>query len=244
MKRQTKQFLLINFIIGYLFFGALVYQNMGFIEILKSPAHLFLLIMGSLSSFFASAIVYLLNSKDLGGLNGMISEFKIVGSKKSLILIPIFLTGHYFFGLILNNIIFYKEFLKHAIFIPVIFLVFASQEIGWRKFVQLEYENEKGYSKSIVITGLFWSLWFLPLIFIRGFIVMPQFFVQFAMYLIGISFLLASLYRNSKSVLYSSILLGLIFALAPLFIFKQNYALLVITILEAVMANSLKDKKF
>lgn len=244
MKKISRQFLIIGFTLGYLCFGMIAYSNTVFSDIFYNPIYLSLFILGFLSPFISTFIVFVLNKDELDGIKGFINNFKIIKSKKSIILIPIFLIGHYGLGMLLKNTQIHGTIKDFLLYLPIMILIFGSQEIGWRKIVQPAFEDSNGYLKSIIITGLFWSLWFLPLIFIKGFIVLPQFFTQFTAYLVGISFLLTSLYKVSGSLLYCALLSSLIFALAPVIVFKQSFMLLGIAILEAIIGNIFKDKNF
>lgn len=244
LKRISKQFLLISFILGYLCFGIIAYSNIIFNDIFYSPIYLPLFILGFLSPFIATIIVFTSNKDRLGGIRGLINNFKTIRSRKAIMLILIFFFSHYGLGILLKNVYIQENIGRFVLYLPTMILLIGSQEIGWRRIVQPTFEENRGYLKSIIITGLFWSLWFLPLIFIRGFMVLPQFFTQFAAYLVGISALLTSLYKASGSILYCTLLSGLIFALAPIVVFKQNFVLVFIAILEIIIGNIFKDKNF
>lgn len=244
MNKHTKQFLIIAFILGYLSFGIIVFSNIQLGDVVANPLYLFLFVLGFLSPFISSLIVYTLNKDELGGLSGFVDNFKLVKSKESIIAMFALLVIHYSFGMILKNVGSYGSILDFFKYLPAAIVLLGTQEIGWRKIVQPSFEGDKGYYKSIIITGLFWAIWFLPLIFIRGFIVLPQFYTQFAAYLIGLSFLLTSLYRSSKSILYCVMLSSLIFALIPVIVFKQGFMLVAIAILEGIVASFLRDKEF
>lgn len=243
MKKISKQFLLLTFILGYLCFGIIAYSNIIFSNIFYSPIYLLLLILGSLSPFISALIVFVLNKDRLGGIEGFINNFTVIKNRNNFLLIIVFTLFHYGLGAIFKNIYLYENIGKYPLYLPIMVLLIGSQEIGWRRIVYLSFEEEKGYIKSVIITGLFWSLWFLPLIFIKGFIVLPQFFTQFAAYLVGISALLTSLYKSSGSILYCTLLSGLIFAMAPILAFKQNFTLVGIAILEIVIGNIFRDKE-
>ncbi len=240
LKRHTKQFLIIAFILAYLCFGIIISTNSGLGEVLSSPLLLLLLVLGFLSPFLSSLIVFILNKEELGGLSGFIDNYRVPKSKESIIWVFIFLAVHYGLGIILNNVGLYGDFLDFFKYLPIMIILLGSQELGWRRIVQPFFEKERGYYRSIIITGLFWAVWFMPLIFIRGFIVLPQFYTQFAAYLIGLSFLLTALYKKSQSILYCTILSSLIFALVPVIVFKVGYGLLAIALFEAIVVGFFK----
>lgn len=243
LKKQVVQFLLIAFILGYLCFGIIALSNTLFTEISLNPLYLILLIIGFLSPFISSLIVFILNKNELGGASAFIDNLKLKLSNHSIILLIILVIAHYGFGIILKGVGAYGSILDFFKYLPIMVLLLGSQEIGWRTIVQPYYEGEKGFYRSVIITGLFWALWFLPLIFMKGFIILPQFYLPFSGYLIGLSFLLTSIYRGTNQVSYAIILSSLIFALTPVIIFKQGNVLLGIALLELFVASILKDKK-
>lgn len=232
MKKTTKLYLILSFLISYISFGIIVYSRIVFNEIFKSPLYLSLFILGCLGPFISAVIVKGIN-KD---------ELKFVRSK-SIILIPIFLIAHYGFNILLKNVYRYGNFLDFFKFLPIMLILFGLQEIGWRGIVQPTFEKEKGLIKSCIITGIFWGIWFLPLIFIPEFVVLPQFYTQFVAYLIGISVLLTTIYKSSKSILYSIILSTLIFALAPVIVLKQGFMLIGIAVIDAIISSMFKEYK-
>ncbi|HZK00219.1 MAG TPA: hypothetical protein VFC79_09435 [Tissierellaceae bacterium] len=241
-QKQIRQFLLVSMVLAYISFGIIVVSNASFNEISSSPLHMFLLLLGFLSPFISSLLVYLLNKDELGGLPAFIDNFRVKLSSKGLLLVGLLLIAHYAFGIIFNNVESYGSVVDFFKYLPIMVILLGSQEIGWRK-IQAYYEEKKGFIRSVIITGLFWAIWFLPLLFIRGFFVHPAFYTQFAGYLIGISFLLTSIYKVTNQISYSIILSSLIFALAPVILFKANYILLALALLEAFVSVILKNKK-
>lgn len=243
LKKNAIQFLIISFVLGYLCFGILAISNSLFSEIFLNPLYLLLLIIGFLSPFISSLMVYILNKNELGGVHTFINDLRLILSNKSILLVILLVIAHYGFGIILKAVGAYGSIFNFFKYLPLMILFLGSQEIGWRRIVQPYYEGEKGFYRSVLITGLFWSLWFLPLIFIKGFIILPQFYLPFAGYLIGLSFLLTTIYRVTNQIAYSIILSSLIFALSPVIILKQGNILLGLAGLEFLIANILKDKK-
>lgn len=241
MKKPYIQFLSISFLISYGVFAGLILSDIAFIDIFKGPFYLLLFILGCLGPFISSFIVYNLNNS-LGGTKGFVHRFKILGNKKHIYLVPLFLVAHYGFAIILNNVYSYNSFDKFIYYIPVALIGLGSQEIGWRAILQPALEEKKGFWKSIIATGLFWSLWFLPLLFIPGFFILPQFYLHFAIYLVGISFLLTTIYKISGNILYSILLSTLIFSLYPIIVLKQTYFLLALTVLEVILSSMYKNK--
>lgn len=220
-----------------------MYSNTVFENIFKTPLYLNLFILGCLGPVIASIFTFIINKDELGGLGGFLAYFKINGISRSAVLIPLYTIIHYGLGYAFGNVGLTGRFIEVFKYLPIMFILLGLSEIGWRIIVQPSFEEEKGYNKSIIITGLLWSLWFLPLIFIKGFIILPQFYTQFAGYLVGISFLLTAIYKSNKCLLQTILLSTLIFALAPIIVFKQGFMLMGIALAEAIISNSMKNIK-
>lgn len=243
MKKSSKQFLIISFIISYICFGIIVYSRVAFTHIFNNPLYLSLFILGCLGPLISSLIVHILNKKELGGIRGFTDNLKVIKAPKAIILVPLFLIAHYGFAILLKTVYKYGNFIEFFRYLPIAIII-GSQEIGWRGIVQPGNEEKNGFWKSSIITGLFWSLWIFPLIYVPQFIILPQFYAQFTAYLVGISILLTTIYKSSGSIVYCIILSSFIFALFPVIILKQNSMLVLIALLDAIIANTFKNKIF
>lgn len=244
MKKSVKQFLSISFAISYLCFGIVVYSRTAFGDIFSNPLYLSLFILGCLGPFISAFMVHVLNKEELGGISGFFSKFKIVNSPKAIVLIPLFLIAHYGFAIILKNVYKFDNFMDFFRYLPLMLVILGSQEIGWRGLVQPYYEKKKGFWKSSIATGLFWSLCFLPLIYIPKFIILPQYFAHFAAYLVGIGFMLTIVYKSSDSIIYCIILSTILFALSTVIILKQSTTLVLMGLVDAIVANMFRDKEY
>ncbi|WP_027623149.1 type II CAAX prenyl endopeptidase Rce1 family protein [Clostridium lundense] len=244
MKKSSNQFLLISFMISYICFGVILYYEIAFNYIFTNSLYQALFLLGCLGPLISTFIVHALNKEHLGGIKGFIAKLKIIKSPKSIFLIPLFLIAHYGFAILLKGVYKYGNPIDFFRYLPLMIVILGSQEIGWRGLLQPANEEKNGFWKSSITTGLFWSLWFLPLIYIPQFIILPQFYAQFAAYLVGVSILLTTLYKLSGSIMYCVLLSSLIFALFPVIVLKQSFMLVVIALVDAIVANTFKDKIF
>lgn len=242
LKKSSNQFLLISFIISYTCFGFLIYHKVNFNDIFSNLFYLSIFIFGCLGPLISAFLVHILNKETLGGIQGFTNKLKIINAPKNIILILIFLGAHYGFAILLKGVYKYGNFTDFFFYLPILTVILGSQEIGWRGIVQPANEETNGFWKSSISTGLFWSLWFLPLIYIPKFIVLPQFYAQFSAYLVGISILLTTLYKASGSIMYCMILSSLIFSLFPVIILKQGFILVVIALVDIIIANIFRNK--
>lgn len=225
-------------------FGAIIYSRVVFSHIFSNSIYLSIFLLACLGPLISSFIVHVLNKEKLGGIKGFTDKLKIFKTPKTIVLIPLFLIAHYGFAILLKGVYKYGSIIDFFRYLPIIVVILGSQEIGWRGLLQPANEEKNGFWKSSIATGLFWSLWFLPLIYIPQFIVLPQFYTQFAAYLVGISLLLTTLYKLSGSIMYCVILSSFIFALFPVIVLKQSFILVGIALIDAIIASIFKDKIF
>lgn len=244
LKKNAKYFLIISLVLSYIAFGIIAYSRISFDSIFNNFPYLILLILGFLSPIISSAAVYLINKDHMDGFKGLIDELKRIKAPKAVALIPLFLITHYGFNIIFKNVYKYGDITDFFRYLPAALILLGTQEIGWRSIVQPYFEEKNGFLRSIIITGLFWSLWFLPLIYIPGFMIPPQVYAQFAAYLVGIGALSTTLYKKSGSILYCIILSGLIFAMYPVVIVKQSMFIVLVALLEIMIYSVLKEKAF
>ncbi|WFA08930.1 CPBP family intramembrane glutamic endopeptidase [Tissierella sp. Yu-01] len=242
MKKSCKLYLLISFTISYICFGIIAYNRIPFKEVFASLQYILLFVLGCLGPFISSLIVYSLNIDNLGGVKGFKSKICYHNFAKSVKLIFLFIFTHYGFSILLNNIQGYGNIVDFFYYLPIMLILMGSQEIGWRSILQPNLEVRNGFWKSSISTGLIWALWFLPLIFIPNFLILPHYYSQFAAYLVGLSFMLTTLYKVSGSILYSIILSACIFALYPVLLVKQGFMQVGIVLIEALVVSMVKNK--
>lgn len=241
MNKNCKLYLLLTFIISYLSFGIIVYSRTPFREVLTNVSFLVFFIIGCLGPFFSALIVYKLDKKNLRLKLIIKNSFNLKINKEAFILIFIFIAIHYGFGIALHNIEQYGDVINFLYCLPIMLIIMGLQEFGWRGILQPSLEEINGFYKSNIATGLIWALWFFPVLFIPNFFILPVYFTQFAAYLVGISFMLALLYRSSGNILYCIILSTLIFALYPLLVFRQGFMLIAIAVIEAALVSVIKS---
>lgn len=235
MKKICNQFLIITFAISYACFGAILYSGIHFSRLAEHPLYMALFALGFMGPFIAAIAVHGLNRETLGGIKGLWDKIIKVENSKSSYLILLFLAMHYIFAVSLKVIGDFSGFGDFIKYLPVMLVLFGSQEIGWRAIVQPRYEESKGFARSAIITGLMWSIWFLPLIFVPGFVADPNFFIQLSTYLVGISMLQATIYKKSGSILYCIIFSTLFFALYGATGLIHSNSIIFVALVDAVM---------
>ena len=221
-------YLILLVLLTVLSWGVLAYRQMPLIDILRSPGTLALLFLGGFAPAIAGAIIY----RDEEGHSVFYQMFKLPRSRY-VILIPLFLVLH--FGL--HGMKGYERMAtpeQMLPFFPILFIIGAVQEIGWVKVVQPMFSKRNGYWKSMVATGLFRALWYLPLMYVPGFPLLPTAYVHFAGALVGVSGMSCAIYQTSGGLWASMLFHGFLLALTPMLQGHQHWTLILYTVIEMV----------
>ena len=87
-----------------------------------------------------------------------------------------------------------------VVMIPLMLFMGGLEEAGWRYILQPELEKKFSFFTSTIIVGVIWWLWHMPLFYIQGVGQNGHSFLNFGIDVIGISFVLACIRRNTSSV--------------------------------------------
>lgn len=86
------------------------------------------------------------------------------------------------------------------VMIPVMLVGGGLEEAGWRYILQPELEKKYSFTISTIIVSIIWWLWHFPLFYIQGVFQYGQNYVAFGINILGLSFALASIRKNTNSV--------------------------------------------
>ncbi len=243
MDQNTKRFLGIAFGWSYLCFGIVIASRQPFSSLSIPMFALFLL--GCLGPLTGAVGVYLLDRRNLGGLGGMWQDtIQTENGWRGLLPALLFLLLHYGLAILLGVAGAFGPVKKLLVYLPMMLVLFGTGEIGWRRIVQPGIEAVRGgFWRSSIITGLLWSLWFLPMLFIPGFVIRSDFYMQFTAYLIGVGLLLTTLFQKSGlsgCILFST----LFFSLSAVVILRQGNYLLAVVAVDLVIAMAYNSRVF
>lgn len=84
--------------------------------------------------------------------------------------------------------------------LPLFIIGGGFEEIGWRGYLQPKLEKETGYLVSVLIVGVIWSIWHLPLWLISGTVQSALPFAAYTFLAIILSFSFTTLYKYTKNV--------------------------------------------
>ena len=86
------------------------------------------------------------------------------------------------------------------VMIPIMLFGGGLEEAGWRYILQPELEKKYLFTISTIIVSIIWWLWHLPLFYIQGVVQYGQDYFAFGINILGLSFALASIRKNTNSV--------------------------------------------
>lgn len=84
--------------------------------------------------------------------------------------------------------------------IPVMIIGGGLEELGWRGVLLPELLKKQSVLVSTIIVSIIWSIWHIPLWFIKGVSQYGSNFVEFAFAIIGFSMLLSIIYIKTESI--------------------------------------------
>ena len=223
MKRINK-YLLTTFLISWTCFGlVIILQKLGVCKYPDLVSGIIALI-GSLGPTIA-AILQL--DKKINLKN--IKKFWFNHNKNTIIFLLIFcILVIIQYLLIFNYDKSFSSLLILPLFIYAISFGGGFEEFGWRGILQPKLEEKFSFPIATIITGIIWSLWHFPLFFIqdRGPLIGILAFTLSSIYM---SFILACIYKKTKSVFYCSLFHGLINTFSVIFLFKENNITYIVT---------------
>lgn len=133
------------------------------------------------------------------------------------------------------------------IMIPVMLFGGGLEEAGWRYILQTELEKKFNFVVSTLIVSVIWWLWHLPLFYIQGVSQYGQNFFAFGINVLGLSFALASIRKNSNSVWLCVLFHCIANSLSGIYIINNNIignivttAILIVFSLALVIVNNKK----
>ena len=86
------------------------------------------------------------------------------------------------------------------VMIPMMLFGGGLEEAGWRYILQPELEKKYKFVISTLIVSVTWWLWHLPLFYIKGVSQYGQNYMAFGINVLGLTFALASIRKNTNSV--------------------------------------------
>lgn len=108
------------------------------------------------------------------------------------------------------------------VMIPMMLVAGGLEEAGWRYILQPELEKQYSFTISTMVVSVIWWLWHLPLFYIQGVGQYGQNYLAFGINVLGLSFALASIRKNTNSVWLCVLFHCIINSLSGIYVVNDN----------------------
>lgn len=108
------------------------------------------------------------------------------------------------------------------VMIPMMLFGGGLEEAGWRYILQPELEKKCSFTLSTIIVSVIWWLWHMPLFFIKGVAQYGQDYLAFGLNVLGLSFALANIRKNTDSVWLCVLFHCIVNSLSGIYIVNGN----------------------
>ncbi len=199
--KQIKLFLIYTFSITWFSWFIIILGNRYFNVLWYGEPLFFIpMLFGGLGPAFGSYFIY----RKYNDEYGRISFFKFVfGGKingKAWMIFGFFIIWRFFMIWMAFGIKEPISILYMLLNIPLLIIGGGLEELGWRGCLQPKLEKVVHYFPSVLMVGIIWSIWHLPLWLIKG---TPQSGIPFGLYALSgviLSFSFTTLYKYTKSL--------------------------------------------
>lgn len=202
MFKKICQYLLLTFAITYLFWGLdIVLSCLGLYE---HPAYNIGLVFYIIAACAPAIAVFTLWQKE-SGRRGLHYFLKTVFGFYNPVIEPalmvVFLLLRFGIPFLFSDVRITGSWWQVVLFIPVMFLFGGFEEVGWRGYLQPVLEKKYGFIITTLINWAIWTVWHIPLCFIKGTYQYSGSYLWFAISLLASAFSLAALHSIKGSIM-------------------------------------------
>lgn len=202
MNDQTKlvrKYLTLTFMLTYLTWGGIVIANMfGFLQYGTRLFMVFYMIGGNAPAIISIACI--LHSKTMTVKQFFKTIFEVKQSPLHYLIVFLLLALEFGMFALLGKITVLLPLYLAIAFVPIMIIGGGLEELGWRFILQPAMQRKFPFPIATLLTALIWAVWHLPLFYIEGTLQSTQNFINFTIFVIGLSFILATIYRISESI--------------------------------------------
>ena len=222
MNKLTKDYLTYTFLIMIICWGLCVLCSLNGILLNENYLLYIPYLLGGLSPTIASFLTLKKNNKvanfkewlkNVFDFKHNIFSYIMVIILGILFILPQCLISGYESGFPLFAII---------VMIPVMLFGGGLEETGWRYILQPELEKKYKFVISTLIVSVIWWLWHLPLFYIQGVSQYGQNYFAFGINVLGLTFALASIRKNTNSVWLCVLFHCIANSLSGIYIIENN----------------------
>ncbi len=247
MNKLSKDYLIYTFLIMIICWGLCVICSLNGISLHENYFLYIPYLLGGLSPTIASFLTLKKNNKvanfkewlkNIFDFKHNIFSYIMVIILGILFILPQCLISGYESGFPLFAII---------VMIPAMLFGGGLEEAGWRYILQPELEKKYKFIISTLIVSVIWWLWHLPLFYIQGVSQYGQNYFAFGINVLGLTFALASIRKNTNSVWLCVLFHCIVNSLSGIYIIENNIigsvAATIILIFSSLVIMKINNKK-
>ena len=247
MSKLSKEYLLYTFSIMLVCWGICLVCSLNHISINNNYLLYIPYVLGGLSPTIASYISLKKNNKIKSFKEWINNVFDFKHSIFSYLMVVILGVLHILPQCFISG--FEKGAPLFAIIVMIPAMLFGGglEEAGWRYILQPELEKKYKFILSTIIVSIIWWLWHLPLFYIQGVSQYGQNYFAFGINVLGLSFALASIRKNTNSVWLCVLFHCIVNSLSGIYIINDyilgNIVTAIILIFSSLMFVNINNKK-
>lgn len=247
MSKLSRDYLLCTFAIMLICWGLCVVCSLGGITI----SNCYLLYIPYLLGGWSPTIASFISLKKNNEISNFKEWFKNVFDFKhnvfSYLLVPALGFLFIFLQCLISGYENGAPFYAIIVMIPMMLFGGGLEEAGWRYILLPEMEKKFSFTVSTIIVGIIWWLWHMPLFFIQGVSQYGQNYLAYGITVLGLSFALASIRKNTDSVWLCVLFHCVINSLSGIYIVNENIwgnlATAVVLVSASYVINIINSKK-
>ena len=196
------KYLILTFVITYLFWGFdIVLSISGAYEHPANNIGIILYIIAASAPAISVFIIMQSDPEKRGAGNFLKTSFRFNAPISEILLIVIFIAIRFGIPCLFGDVKVVGKLWQVIVFTPIMLLFGGLEEIGWRGFLQPNLEKKFGFFCAALINCAIWSVWHLPLCFIKGTYQYSGNYLWFVVSLTGTAFFLAVINKVRGSIL-------------------------------------------
>jgi membrane protease YdiL (CAAX protease family) len=188
---------IVTFFCTWLIWGCIIAANQFGYLYDGTPLNMVFFILGALSPAIVS-VTFILKNKIMPAKQLFRTIFEIKQPITSYLLVAVFFVLYIVAGVLSGTFILFTPAV--LLMFPVMVIVGGLEEVCWRFVLQPPLEKKHPFVVVALIIAGIWAIWHLPLFFIAGRLQYNWNFGLYAILILGLAFLLAAIYRITKSV--------------------------------------------
>lgn len=222
MNKLSKEYLVFTFFIMILCWGICVLCSINGVLISNNYWLYIPYLLGGWSPTIASFIVLKKNNDVKSFREWLKNIFDFKHNLMSYLMVIIFAVVYILPQCLISGFTSGAPLFAIIFMIPMMLIGGGLEEAGWRYILQPQLEKKYKFTISTIIVSIIWWLWHLPLFFINGVSQYGTNYLAFGINILGLSFALATIRKNTNSVWLCVLFHCIINSLSGIYVINDN----------------------